>query len=93
MWSAQVRIAKPSENVIEGLELVLSRDEWRWSLTIVAQQFGHPTCGAVARGRQADQATDDLAIKVDVIAPTSKLEEAVTHAVGNLTPWRKPRAA
>ena len=49
MWSAQVRIAKPSENVVEGLELVLSRDEWQRRLTMFAEQFGNPTSGAVAR--------------------------------------------
>jgi hypothetical protein len=43
-----------------------------------------------------DQATDDLAIKVDVIAPTSELEDAVSHGSASSLPWpylRKPRAA
>jgi hypothetical protein len=45
VWSAQVRIAKPSKSVIEGLELVLSRDEWWRPLTIVVEQFRNPTSG------------------------------------------------
>ena len=61
---------------------MLSRDEWRWPLTIVLEQFRNPTSGAAMRWGQMDQATDDLAIKVDVIAATSKLEEAVGHAAG-----------
>ena len=91
MWSAQVWIAKPNENVVEELELVLSRDEWRWQLTVFAEQFSNPTPGAVARSRQADQATDDLAIKVDVVAARSKLEEAVGHDGRGSGRLRKPR--